>query len=131
MRNDSRQTGSVLVMTVFIIVLLSTVVAGILNMTSVDIQIMQNQVFAAESVTMAMAGLNDALGQLRLDAGWNDGFTNKAFNNGTYTVEVDNDEITSTGATAQGFIAEVTADLTIGAAGPPYTVRLDALRINE
>ena len=118
-------------MTVFVIALLSTIVMGILELNTVDIQIMQNQVFAVEALMMAQAGLNDALAQLRLDAGWTDGFTNKSFNGGSYTVTISALEITSTGTSAQGFAAEVKADVTVSAAGPPYVTRLDQLSVNE
>jgi hypothetical protein len=132
MKTLKRQSGSVMMMTVFVIALLSTIVMGILELNTVDIQIMQNQVSAVEALMTAEAGLNDALAQLRLDAGWNDGFTGKAFNGGTYTVDVKNGpEITSTGTSAQGFSAEVVADLTLSALGPPYITRLDQLTIND
>jgi len=131
MKTHNRQSGSVMMMTVFVIALLSTLVMGILEMNTVDIQIMQNHVNAVEALMTAQAGLNDALAELRADSGWNDGFTNKTFNGGTYTVDADNTEITSTGKTTQGFTAELVAEITVSASGPPYIVRLDTLRINQ
>jgi type II secretory pathway component PulK len=131
MKTHYRQSGSVMMMTVFVIALLSTLVMGILEMNTVDIQIMQNHVAAVEAQMMAQTGLNHALSELREDAGWSDGFTNQAWNNGTYTVAVSGTQITVTGTTAQGFSAELVADVTVSASGPPYTVRLDTLRINQ
>ena len=131
MRTYNRQSGSTMMMTVFVIALLSTIVMGILEMNTVDIQIMQNQVSAVEAQMTALAGLNDALAELREDAGWTDGFTNKSFNGGTYTVDIAGTEITSTGVSAQGFTAEVVATVTLSATGPPYIIRLDEMRTNQ
>lgn len=131
MRTYKRQSGSVMVMTVFVIALLSTIVMGILEMNTVDIQIMQNQVSAGEAKMMALAGLNHALDELRADAGWNDGFTNQAWNGGSYTVDVSGTTLTSTGKTAAGFSSEVTAEITLSASGPPYIIRLDEMRTNQ
>ena len=61
MKTHYRQSGSVMMMTVFVIALLSTLVMGILEMNTVDIQIMQNHVNAVEALMTAQAGLNDAL----------------------------------------------------------------------
>ena len=130
-RPYNRQSGSVLMMTVFVVALLSTIVMGILEMNTVDIQIMQNQVSAVEAQMTALAGLNDALDDLRADASWTDGFKDKSFNGGAYTVGVSGSALTSTGKTAQGFSAEITAEVTLSAAGPPYIIRLDSLTINE
>ena len=55
-----RQQGSVLLMTVFIIALLSTVTMGLLEMNTEEIQVMQNQVFAAQALALAEAGAGDS-----------------------------------------------------------------------
>ncbi len=129
--NENKRHGSVLVMVVFVAALLSTVVMGIVGMNTEEIQVMQNHVFAAQAQVLAEAGLNDALAQLRNDATWASGFTDKSFNSGVYTVTVTNGTIESTGTSEQGYIARVSADVTIASAGPPHTIRIDTLRINE
>jgi len=126
----SRDHGSVMLMTVFAIALLSTIAIGLLELNTEEIQVMQNQVFTAQALAMAEAGLNDALAQIRLDAEWSDGFSDKSFNGGTYTVTVSDDTITSTATTSAGYRARVEADITVGS-GPPHVIRIDALRINE
>jgi hypothetical protein len=90
----------------------------------------RNQIFAAEALAAAEAGLNDVLSELRTDPNWNAGFTDKAFSGGSYTVDVNNSTITSTGTSSQGFVARVEADITI-ASTSPYVIRIDHLRINE
>ena len=126
-----RKEGSALMMVVFVIAFLSTVVMAILEMNTEEIQLMQNQVYASEALAQAEAGLNDALYEIRNDASWTTGFTNKSFNNGTYTVTVSSGTIESTGTTGQSYVAKVSADVTIEVSGPPHVVRIDTLRINE
>lgn len=126
-----RKEGSALMMVVFVIALLSTIVMAILEMNTEEIQLMQNHVYAAEALAQAEAGLNDALFEMRNDSSWTTGFTAKSFNGGTYTVTVSSGTIESTGTTGQSYVAKVSADVTIAAAGPPHVVRIDELRINE
>jgi hypothetical protein len=129
--SKARQSGTVLIITIFIVALLSAVVMGILQVTTLDIQIMQNQVYAAEARMIAEAGLNDAVAQLRLDQDWDDGFSDEQFDGGTYSVALKKDEIESTGVSARGFTCVVTAGYTTFLSTPPHEVRLGALRINE
>ena len=117
-------------MTVFVIAFLSALAMGMLQMNTEEIQIVQNQIFSAEAFATAEAGLNDAFSELRADPDFNAGFTDKAFNGGSYTVDINDSTITSTGISAQGFVARVQADITIGSTSP-YVIRIDHLRINE
>ena len=121
-------------MTIFVVALLSAVIIGMLQMTTEEIQIMSNQIYTAEALATAEAGLNDAFAELRDDSSWSAGFTDKAFNGGSYTVAVSGSlpilTIESTGTSPQGYIAQVDADTTIGASDP-YSVTIDELRINE
>jgi len=117
-------------MTVFVIAFLSALTMGMLQMNTEEIQIVQNQIFSAEAFATAEAGLNDAFSELRVDPDWNAGFTDKAFNGGSYTVDVNDSTITSTGISPQGYVARIQADITIGSSSP-YVIRIDHLRINE
>ena len=131
MRNKRNQTGSVLLMVVFILALLAATVMGHLQINTEEIQVMQNHLYAAEALAPAEAGLNDALAQLRADATWTAGYVDKAFDGGSYTVAVSGSTLTATGVTSRGFVARVEADVTVSADGPPHVVRIDVLRINE
>ena len=123
-----------MLITVFVVALLSAVVLGMLQMITEEIQVMRNQICGAQAVTIGEAGLNDAFAEIRADSSWTTGFTDKAFDGGSYTVTVagtlPNLTIESTGTSAQGFVARVAADTTIGAANP-HIIRIDELRINE
>jgi len=122
--------GTVFLMTVFVIALLAALVMGIAQLNTEEVQIVRNQICAAEALAVAEAGLNDAFSEIRADSSWSTGFTDKAFNGGSYTVDVNSTIITSTGTSAQGFVARVAADITVGSTYP-YIIRIDGLRINE
>jgi Tfp pilus assembly protein PilX len=130
MKVSADNNGSVLLITIFVIAFISALTMGMLQINTEEIQIVQNQIFSAEAFATAEAGLNDALSELRVNQNWNAGFTDKAFNGGSYTVDVNGLTITSTGTSPQGFVGRVEADITI-AETSPYVIRIDHLRINE
>ena len=129
-----RNNGAVFLIVVFAIAFLATITVGILVMSAEEVQLMQNQLYAAQALCTAEAGLNDAFAEIRSDSGWTTGFNNKAFNGDTYTVTVTGTlptrTITSTAVSSQGYTARVAADVTIGSSSP-YIIRIDAMRINE
>jgi len=129
-----RRNGSVLLIAIFAIALLAVLTMGILQMNTEEIQLMQNQIYAAGALATAEAGLNDAFSEIRTDSSWTTGFTDKAFNGGSYDVNVTgtlpNRTITSTGTSSQSFVAIVDANVTVGTSSP-YVIRIDNLRINE
>ena len=133
MRLMFRNKGSAFLLVIFVIALLAAVVMGMLQINTEEIQVMRNQIFAAEAMATAEAGLNDAFSRIRADSGWDTGFTDKAFNGGSYTVTVGGSvpslTITSTGTSLQGFVGRVYADITVGA-GSPYTISINSLRFN-
>ena len=126
--------GSVILIAVFAIALLATLVMGILQMNTEEIQLMVNHINSAEAQAIAEAGLNDAFYELRDDSSWTTGFTNKSFSGGTYTVTVSgtlpNLTLESTGTSSKSFVSRVEADVTVGE-NSPYIIRIDNLRINE
>ena len=134
MKVKVKNNGMVFLITVFVIALLAVLTMGILQMNTEEIQLMQNQIYAAEALVTAEAGLNDAFSEIRTDSSWTTGFTGEPFNSGTYDVNVTgtlpNRTITSTGTSSQSFVARVEADVTIGTSSP-YVIRIDNLRINE
>jgi hypothetical protein len=148
MKTKIKNNGSVFLMVVFVIALLAALTMGILQMNTEEVQLMRNQIYAAQALAVAEAGLNDAFAEIRMDDEWDDGFNGKPFLptlpppgfSGSYDVGVedydgDNDvsevTIVSVGTMSQGFVARVAADITVGGGGPPYVIRIDQLRINE
>ena len=134
MRNRKKQNGMVMVLVVFIIAFMTVLVVGMLQNSTEEIQLMRNQVNAAQAVSVAQAGLNDAFSELRTDCEWNDGFSGKSYNNGSYDVEVSGSApsltVSSTGTSEQDYVAKIEADVTLSAASP-YIIRIDSIRINE
>jgi hypothetical protein len=129
-----RNSGSAFLLVVFVTALLAVLVAGMLQMNTEEIQVMRNQIYAAEALATAEAGLNDAFAELRADSSWSSGFDAKSFNGGEYTVTVSgslpNLIIVSEGTSSQGFVARVAADITVGSTAP-YAIRIDNFRIND
>jgi len=130
--------GSAFLIVVFIAALLAVLVAGMLQMATEQIQLMRNQIYAAEALATAEAGMNDAFAEIREDDEWDEGFEDKSFAGGSYSVDVDEYDgdgssdltIISEGISSQGFVARVAADITVGTASP-YIIRIDNLRIND
>ena len=135
MKTKLKNNGSVFLVTVFTIAMLSAMVAGILQITAEEIQLMQNHIYAAEATATAEAGLNDAFAQIRVDSNCVSGMSiNESFNGGSYSVTADGNmpdpNIISEATSSQGYVARVKADLTVGDTSP-YIIRVDSLRINE
>jgi Tfp pilus assembly protein PilX len=133
MKKIIRNNGSVLLVVVFVAAMLSVIAIGILQMSTEEIQLMQNQINAAHALATAEAGLNDSLSRIR--DGNDPNISSTAFNGGTYDVNagasaVSDLLITSTGVNSQGFTARVEADVTVGSTSP-YVIRIDNLRLNE
>ena len=134
MNGKFRHKGSALILAVFVVALLAAVVMGMLQINTEEIQVMRNQIYAAEALATAEAGLNDAFSEIRVDISWNAGFTDKAFNGGSYTVSVGgvlpNLTVTSAGTSSRGFVGRVDANITVGASSP-HIIRIDSLRFNN
>ena len=134
MKKHRENNGVVFLMVVFAIALMATITMGILVMTTEEVELMQNQLYAAQAMCTAEAGLNDAFAQIRTSSSWTTGFTNKAFNGGSYTVIVTGTlpdrTITSTGTSPQGYMARIAANVTINTVSP-YSIRIDKLKVNE
>jgi type II secretory pathway component PulK len=135
MKKHRKNNGVVFLMVIFAIALLTTITVGILIMSTEELLLMDNQLYAAQAMCTAEAGLNDAFAQIRSNSSWTTGFTNKSLSNGgSYTVTVTgtlpNITITSTGTSPQGYIAAMAANVTIGTVSP-YKIRINQLRVNE
>jgi Tfp pilus assembly protein PilX len=133
MKRKFRHNGSVLLIAIFVTALLSAVVIGILQLNTEEVQLMLNQIYAAEALATAEAGLNDAFAELRADSSWAAGFTDKAFAGGSYSVTVAGTlpdlVISSTGTSSHGFVAKVETKVTVGSSAP-YVIRIDEMRTN-
>lgn len=130
MRSNVRQ-GSALLIVVFVVALLAAAVAGMLQIDTEQIQLMQNHLYLTEAANIAEAGIEDAIRCLRQDKSWKEGFSAEPFGDGSYTVEVKQDTITSTGISAKGFATRIEADVSITGSHAPYTVAITAMRLDE
>lgn len=133
MRKDKKNNGTVLLIVVFAAALLSAITIGILQMSTEEVQLMQNHTSSVKALAIAEAGLNDSFSRIR--QGNDPNISSQPFDGGSYTVTAEASAvsdllITSTGTTSLGFSARLEADITIGSSSP-YVIRIDRLRINE
>ena len=134
-----RAKGSVLVMSVFVIIMVSALVIGILQINLSEVWLTQHRINAAQARAVAEGGLNDALAQIRQDPNWTDGFADKEltaeedFAGGQYTVDVNSNTITVTGSTNEweGYTAALEAQITVSDGNTPHIIRIDSLKVNE
>ncbi len=131
--------GTAVIIVVFAIALMTVLVVGILQLNTEELQMMQNQVSAAQARYIAEAGINRAFAELRNDRNWDDGFSSVNFENqGTYSVSVidpspaasSDIRIASTAKSDAGFIATMNADISMSW-DAPYRIRIDTLQVNE
>jgi hypothetical protein len=102
-----------------------------LEITTEEVQLVQNHIYAAQALATAEAGLNDAFAELRANPAWNAGFTDKPFDRGAYSVAVNGSILRATGTTSRGYVATMEAQVTVAPDGPPHMVTIDRLRINQ
>jgi Tfp pilus assembly protein PilX len=134
MTNRRKHNGSVTLIVIFVIALLSTLVIGMLQLNTEEIMLMQNYIYAAESRSIAEAGLNAAFAELRDDSSWTTGFADTAFASGNYSVAVSGTlpdlKLDATSTTSKGYASRVEADITVGGSSP-HIIKVEELRINK
>ena len=127
-----KNNGSVLLVVVFTIALMTAMVVGMLQLNSEQIQIMKNEIYTAQAQCIAQAGIADAFSRLYTSQSLPSSFSS-SFGGGSYSVTVTGSlpdpNFTSRGTSSQGFITDIRADVTVDTS--TYVVRIDKLRINE
>ena len=121
LKNKKRESGVALIISLFVLFLSSVLVVAFLDSLTTDMQITKNQSSMIEATYIAEAGIEDALYELKQDSGWDVGFTEKTFPDGSgsvYTVTIDNSSypqisITSTAVLEAGFQRTMTATVEI------------------
>ncbi len=135
MKVKHKNSGVVMLITIFIVALLSAAVMGIMQINRNEIQLVQDQIFAAQAIATAEAGLNNAFARIIVNDEWIDGFDAKVFDGGFYNVSVTgtlpNRTIISEGTTSHDFVARVEAEVTVSTSGSDNIIRIDNLRVNE
>jgi len=126
--------GSAMILAVFIIALAAALVMGMLQLNTEQALLLRNQIGLTRAAAVAESGLNDALARLRSDIRWNEGFADKAFGEGRYTVSVEGMVprlvVTSVGRTNENFCVRLKARIFTDDASPPYRIRIEQLRMN-
>ena len=132
MKIRTKNNGSVILVAIFVVALLATVVIGMVQINTEEIQVVQNHIYAAKALSIAEAGLNDAYSELRDDAYWTAGFTDKAFVDGSYTVTVTGTlptlNVMSTGTTSNGYVSILDEEIIIAVDTDPHRLRTNRRR---
>jgi len=94
--------GSIMIMTMFAISLLSTLIIGFLSVVTTDLMISRHDAWSRQALYVAESGAMEAIYQLTQNRTWNRGFSNMMLTAGQYySVSIDNQDpivrITSTG----------------------------------
>lgn len=123
----NNRRGVILLLTLFIILLMSILVIGYLEIAATETQIMRNHKLSTQALYIAEAGIEDAIYTLRQTGNhnWDTGFTDKIFPAGSsssYTVTIDNSDdpnivIVSTGTVPGAFQRRIEVEITLS--GPP------------
>ena len=133
MKKRWNKNGSVLLIVVFVIALLSAIVAGIVQTSTEELMLLQNHQRSSQAMAIAEAGLNDAFSELRTDSSWTAGFSGKSFSTGSYDVSVSgtlpNLTVEST-STSNGYSSRVIAEITVSGSSP-YIISINDFGINE
>lgn len=139
MKDKLKNKGSVFVIAIFTIAMLATLTIGILQINAEEIRLVQNQVWAAEALALAEAGLSKAMAEIRNDRTWLEGLSevptgSVSFGSGHYSIgyrESDGFLIISAQVSDwQGYSATIEAQVTVTDQSP-HIIRIDNMRINE
>jgi hypothetical protein len=88
MNKLTNNTGSALLITLCLMLMLTGVAMVAVNESTTDVQLSFNQMHEEQAFYTAEAGANRAIGVLRGDRSWNAGFSNVAFSGGSYSVTI-------------------------------------------
>jgi hypothetical protein len=138
MKRKLKYSGSVFILSVFVIAMLSTLVMGMLKVNSTEIQLVRNRIWASQALALAEGGLNVAMAEMREDPAWKTGLEHMAvpaienFTGGEYNVEIDGNHIVITASVDswQGYTATIEAEVTVSG-DEPHIIRIDNYRVNE
>ena len=128
MTTKQRQSGSVLIVTLFTALLMAVFIVGFLGITTVDLNVSTNTVESLQAYYIAEAGIADAMAQMRqsgamADKSWTS--TYPAGSSDQYSVTVSNSSglIISQGQTSPlGFSRALEVAVNVSGGSAPYTV---------
>ena len=134
-RNDKSHTnkykdGFVLVLTVFVTMIVATLILACLNTTSIDLVLVKNYMCSAQAYYIAEAGIADAINQIRLngplsDTQWEEYFPSGSSDKYTVSVSQSSTLINSTGlAVASNFSRSLEVSINVSGSFSPYQVSI-------
>lgn len=122
--------GFVLVLTVFVTMIVATLLLACLNNTSIDLVLVKNYMCSAQAYYIAEAGIADAINQMRLngelsDTQWEEYFPSGSSDKYTVSVSQNSTLINSTGlAAASNFSRSLEISVNVSGSSSPYQVSI-------
>ena len=129
MLNINNNRGSILVMTMFALALVSTLIVGYLMIITTDLTIASNDAWSRQAEFAAEAGIAESLYQLSQNDNWSTGYSNEVLTtNQTFSVTVTNSKplvtLVSTGS-SNGFDKQIQVELSISGLNASGDYRLN------
>jgi len=129
-RIKHRQKGFILVLTLFVAVILATLIIAFFNVAAVDLNLAKNYMCSSQAYYIAEAGIADAINQLRLngplaDTQWQQSFP--AGSADTYNVSVSQSStiINATGIDSESnFTRALEVEVSVSGTSSPYSVSI-------
>lgn len=124
----SRKKGFILVLTLFVSLLLATLLIGLLSISSIDLVLVKNHIHSLKAYYIAEAGVTDAINQIRLngplaDTQWEAFFPSGSSDKYTVAVSQSSTVINSTGlAYPTNFSRKLEVKVSISGSSSPYNV---------
>lgn len=123
--------GFVLVLTLFMALILATLIIGFLNVTAIDLNLVKNHMYSSKAYYIAEAGVADAISQMRLngplaDTQWEETFPPNTSDTYNVSVSQNSTVITSTGlASVSNFSRALEVKVSVSGSSSPYSVSIN------
>ncbi len=127
---EKNAKGFILVLTLFVALILATLIIGFLNMTAIDLNLVKNHMCSSKAYYIAEAGIADVINQIRLngplvDTQWEDTFPPNTSDTYNVSVSQNSTVITSTGlASASNFSRALEVQVSVTGSSPLYKVSI-------
>jgi Tfp pilus assembly protein PilX len=123
--------GFVLVLTVFVTMILATLIIVFLNITTIDLILVKNHFYSSRAYYIAEAGVSYAIDQIRLngpleDTQWENTFPPATSDKYNVSVSQNSTVINSIGlATIPNFSRALEVQISVSGSSPPYKVTIN------
>jgi len=128
-RFEKSTQGFILVLTLFTALILATLVIGLLNLTTIDLNLVKNHMFSLQAYYIAEAGIADAIDKIQQGTStatpWEEYFPAAPSKYSVVVTQGPPVVITSTGlAASSNFSRSLEVEVTVSSGPAPYTISI-------